>query len=153
MNNTLLMNIFAWSILGGLLHACHIVIHLDVSLFYRIVMHCFGPWYLRIYEECFGPWRYYLFLAWNSPATPGRNLLNEGLKRGHKESRQNILLEWPGSLGLWPGSGTRVWSFYGFKILQGIAEGPIGLVGWKMHLYCTLMHACQDSQPRKDSKK
>ena len=43
MSNTLLINIFAWSILGGLLHACQIVIHLDVLLFYRIVMHCFGP--------------------------------------------------------------------------------------------------------------
>ena len=40
MSNTLLINIFVWSILGGLLHTCQIVIHLDV-LFYRIVMHCF----------------------------------------------------------------------------------------------------------------
>ena len=42
MSYTLLINIFAWSILGGLLHACQIVVHLDVLLFYRIVMHCFG---------------------------------------------------------------------------------------------------------------
>ena len=34
---------FAWSIVGGLLHACQIVIHSDVLLFYRIVMHRFGP--------------------------------------------------------------------------------------------------------------
>ena len=33
---------FAWSILGGLLHASQIVIHFDVLLFYGIVMHCFG---------------------------------------------------------------------------------------------------------------
>ena len=50
----------------------------------------------------------------------------------------------------WPGSGTRVWYFYGFEILQGIAEGPIGLGGWKMYLYCTLMPTSQDSQPRKE---
>ena len=43
MSYTLLINIFAWFILGGLLHACQIVIHLDVLLFFRIVMHCFGP--------------------------------------------------------------------------------------------------------------
>ena len=30
---------FAWSILGGLLHACQIVIHSDVLLLDRIVMH------------------------------------------------------------------------------------------------------------------
>ena len=41
------------------------------------------------------------FFVWNSPVTPGRNLLSEGLE----------------------------------------------------HPYCTLMHSCQDSQPRKDSKK
>ena len=33
MSNTLLINIFAWSILGGLLHACQIVIYLDLLLF------------------------------------------------------------------------------------------------------------------------
>ena len=43
MSNILLINIFAWSNLGGLLHACQIVIHLDVLLFYRLVMYCFGP--------------------------------------------------------------------------------------------------------------
>ena len=43
MSNTLLINIFAWSIFGGLLHACQIVIHFDVLLSYGIVMHCFGP--------------------------------------------------------------------------------------------------------------
>ena len=42
-SNTLLIDIFAWSIFGGLLLACQIVIHLNVLLFYRIVMHCFGP--------------------------------------------------------------------------------------------------------------
>ena len=125
MSNTLLINIFAWSILGGLLHVCWIVIHFDVLLFYGIVMHCFGPWFLWIYEECFGPWRYCFFSLWNSPVTLGRNLLSEGLGCGHKEYRWNVLLEWLGSLGLWPGSGTRVWSFYGFEILQGIAESPI----------------------------
>ena len=38
MGNTLLINIFAWSILGGLLHVCQIVIHFDVLLFYGIVI-------------------------------------------------------------------------------------------------------------------
>ena len=52
-------------------------------------------------------------------------MLSKGPERGHKESRRNVLLEWKVSLGLWPGSGTRVWSFYGFEILQGITEGPI----------------------------
>ena len=33
---------FAWSILGGLLHSYHIVMHFDVLLFHGIVMHCFG---------------------------------------------------------------------------------------------------------------
>ena len=33
------------------------------------------------------------FCLWNSPVTPGRNLLSEGLGCGHKESRQNVLLE------------------------------------------------------------
>ena len=129
MSNTLLINTFVWSILGGLLHACQTMIHLDVFLLYRIVMHCFGPWFLWIYEECFGPWRYCFFLVWNSPVTPGRNLWSEGLEHGYQESRWNVLLEWPGSLGLWQGSGTRVWSFYGFEILQGIAEGHI-VFGW-----------------------
>ena len=142
MSNTLLINIFAWSVLGGLLHACQIVIHFDV-LFYGIVMHCFGPWFLWIYDECFGPWRYCFFSLWNYPVTPGRKLLSEGLGRGHKESRRNVWLEWPGSLGLWPWFGTRVWSFYGFEILQGIAEGPIVfledercicIVLWCMHV-------------------
>ena len=27
------------------------------------------------------------FSLWNSPVIPGRNLLSEGLGRGHKESR------------------------------------------------------------------
>ena len=31
--------------------------------------------------------------VWNSPVTPGRNLLSEGLGQGHKESRLNVLLE------------------------------------------------------------
>ena len=30
----------------------------ELWLFYRIVMHCFGPWFLWIHVECFGPWRY-----------------------------------------------------------------------------------------------
>ena len=55
MSNTLLINIFEWPILSGLLHVCQIVVHLDVLLFYRIVMHCFGQWFLWIYEEHFGP--------------------------------------------------------------------------------------------------
>ena len=55
MSNTLLLNIFAWSILGGLLHACQIEIHADVLLFYRVVMYCFVTWVLWIYDECFGP--------------------------------------------------------------------------------------------------
>ena len=55
MSNTLLINIFSWFILGGLLYACQIVIHLDVLLFHGIVMLCFGTWFLWIYEECFGP--------------------------------------------------------------------------------------------------
>ena len=120
MSNTLLINIFAWSILGGLLHVCQIVIHLDVLLFYRIVILCFGPWFLWIYEECFGPWRYCSF------SCGILQLLQVGtcwgLERGHTEPRRNVLLEWPGLLSLWSGSGTRVWSF---EILQGIAEGPI----------------------------
>ena len=33
------MNMFAWSIFGGLLHACQIVIHFDALLFYGIMMH------------------------------------------------------------------------------------------------------------------
>ena len=33
------------------------------------------------------------FSWWNSPVTPGRNLLSEGLERDHKESRRNVLLE------------------------------------------------------------
>ena len=35
-----------------------------------------------------------IVFSWlNSPVTPGRNLLSEGLGRGHKVSRRNILLE------------------------------------------------------------
>ena len=33
------------------------------------------------------------FSLWSSPVTPGRNLLSEGLRCGHKESRRNVLLE------------------------------------------------------------
>ena len=33
------------------------------------------------------------FSLWNSPVTPGRNLLSEGLEHGHEESRRNVLLE------------------------------------------------------------
>ena len=113
---------FAWSILGGLMHACQIVIHFDVMLFYGIVMHCFGAVIFMDLWGMFCALNILFFSSWNSPITPGRNLLSEGLERGHKESRRNVLLEWPGSLGLWTGSGTRVWSFYGFDILQGIAE-------------------------------
>ena len=150
MSNTLQINIFAWSILGGLLHACQIMIHLDVLLFYGIVMHCFGA---VIFVDLWGMFRalkILFFSWWNSTVTPGRNLLSEGLEGGHKKSRRNVLLVWSESLGFRPGSGTRVWSFFGFEIIQGIAEGPIVLGGWKMYLYCTLIPACQDSQPRKE---
>ena len=125
MSNTLLINIFAWSIFGGLLDACQIEIHLDVLLFYKTVMHCFRAMIFVDLWGIFWALKILFFSRWNSPVTPGRNLLREGLERGHKESRRNLLLEWPRSLGLWPGSGTRAWSFYGFEILQGIGEGPI----------------------------
>ena len=131
------------------LHACQIVIHFDVLLFYGIVMHCFGAVMFMDLWGMFWALKILFFSWWNSPVTPGRNLLSEGLECDHNESRRNVLLEWPGSLGLWPGSGTRVWSFYGFEILQGIAEGSIGLVGWKMHPYYAVRHACQDRQPCK----
>ena len=40
MGNTLLNKNFVWSILGGLLHACQIVIHSDV-LWYFVLGHDF----------------------------------------------------------------------------------------------------------------
>ena len=94
-----------WTILGGLQHACQIVIHSDV-LWYFVLGHdfCGMLWALKIL--CFS--------LWNSPVTPGRNLLSKELECGHEESRRNVLLEWPGSQSLWPGYGTRVWSFFGF---------------------------------------
>ena len=33
------------------------------------------------------------FSLWNSPVTPGRNLLSKELECGHEESRRNVLLE------------------------------------------------------------
>ena len=33
------------------------------------------------------------YSLWNSPVTPGSNLLSEELECGHEESRQNVLLE------------------------------------------------------------
>ena len=83
------------------------------------------------------------FSLWNSPVTASRSLLSEGLGLGQKESRWNVMLEWPGSLCLWQGFWTRVWSFYDFEILQEIAEGPIVfleeercicIVLWCMHV-------------------
>ena len=72
-------------------------------------MHCFGAVMFMDSWGMFWALMILYFSWWISPVTPGRNLLSEGLERGHKESRRNVLLEWPGSLGLWPGSGTRVW--------------------------------------------
>ena len=42
---------------------------------------------------------------------------------------------------LWPGFRTRVWSFYDFKILQGIAEGPIMFMNASV-LYCFCCCSC-----------
>ena len=39
------------------------------------------------------------------------------------------------------------------KFLQGIIEGPLCWEDKKMHPYGTLMHTCQDGQPRKYSKR
>ena len=33
------------------------------------------------------------FSLWNSPVTPGKNLLSEELECVHEESRRNVLLE------------------------------------------------------------
>ena len=38
------------------------------------------------------------------------------------------------------------------KFLQGIMEGPLCWKDKKMYPYGTLMHTCQDGQPRKYSK-
>ena len=65
------------------------------------------------------------FSLWNSPVTPGRNLLSKELECGHEESRRNVLLEWPGLLSLWPGYGSEYGSFRVLKFLQGIMEGPL----------------------------
>ena len=56
MSYTLLINIFAWSILGCLLPSCQIVKHFDVLLFYGIVMNCFGQWF-------YGFMRYYFLVC------------------------------------------------------------------------------------------
>ena len=115
MSNTLLINIFAWSILGGFT-AC--VSDCDTFWCIVILWKCDALFWAMIFMDFWGLFwalKILFFSLWNSP---GRNLLSEGLGRGHKESQWNILLELPGSLGLWPGSGTRVWSFYGFEILQ-----------------------------------
>ena len=120
----------------------------DCDTFWCIVIlkNCDALFWAMIFMDLWGMFwalKILFFSLWNSSVTPGRNLLSEGLGCGHKESRQNVLLEWPGSLGLWPGPGTRVWSFYGLKILQGIAEGPIVfledercicIVLWCMHV-------------------
>ena len=82
-----------WSILGGLLHACQIVIHSDVLLFDRIVMHCFGAMIFVDLCRMFWALKILGFSLWNSQVTPGRNLLSEGLECGHEESRRNVLLE------------------------------------------------------------
>ena len=82
------------------------------------------------------------FSLWNSPVTPGRNLLSKELKCGHEESRLNVLLEWPGSLSLWPGYGLEYGPFRVLKFLQGIMEGPlcwedkkcIRMVPWCTHV-------------------
>ena len=39
-----------------------------------------------------------------------------------------------------------------FRVLPGIIEGPLCWEDKKMHPYGTLMHTCQDGQPRKYSK-
>ena len=71
---------------------CQIVIHSDVlcliELRYFVLGHDFCSlcgmfWALKIL--CFS--------LWNSPVTPGRNLLSEELECGHEESRRNVLLE------------------------------------------------------------
>ena len=119
MSNTLIINIFAWSILGGLLHACQIVIHFDVLLFFRIMMHCFGPWFLWIYEEMQrGPLHFLI--------NPQKLCLEDERFGGRK---------------IWRTKDLEDERFGGRKIVFG---------GRKMHLYCTLMHACQDIQPRNE---
>ena len=88
---------------------------------------CARLWYIRMYcdtlfwamifvDFCGMLWalKILCFSLWNSPVTPVRNLLSKKLECGHEESRRNVLLKWPGSLSLWPGYGTRVWSFLGF---------------------------------------
>ena len=122
MSDTMLINIFAWSILGGLLHACQIVIHLDELLFHRIVMHCFWPWFLWIYEECFWALKI-LFFSFG--------ILQLLLIGTCWVKDWGVVIRNPGEMycwndqGHWLGLGTRVWSLYGFEILQGIAESPI----------------------------
>ena len=125
MSNTLLINI---------LHGLFLVVYCmrvrlcDTFGCIVILWNCDASFWAMIFMDLWGMFwalNILFFSLWNSPVTPGRNLLSEGMGRGHKEFRQNLLLEWPGSLGLWLGLGTRVWSFYGFEILQGIAEGPI----------------------------
>ena len=96
-------------------------------LFYVVYSMRARLWYIRMFcdtlfwamifvDFCGMLWalKILCFSLWNSPVTPGRNLLSKELECGHEESRRNVLLEWPGSLSLWPGYGTRVWSFLGF---------------------------------------
>ena len=58
-----------------------------------IFMDLYGMfWALKISFVCF----FFCFLFFwlrNSPVTPGRNLLSEGLECSHEESRRNVLLE------------------------------------------------------------
>ena len=106
----------------------------DCDIFWRIVIlrNCDALFWAMVFMNLWGMFwalKILFFSLWNSTVTPGRNLLSEGQGRDQKESRRNVLLEWPGSLGLWPGSGTRVRSFYGFEILQRNSRGPYFIFG------------------------
>ena len=64
---------------------------------YCCLMHCDALFRAMIFMGLCGMfWALkILFFFWlcNSPLTPGRKLLSEGLECGHEESRQNVLLE------------------------------------------------------------
>ena len=118
MGNTLLI-----SILRGLFS---VVYSMRARLWY-IRMYCDTLFWAMIFVDFCGMlWalKILCFSLWNSPFTPGRNLLSKELECGHEESRRNVLLEWPGSLSLWPGHRTRVWSFKGFEISSRNYGGP-----------------------------
>ena len=136
MGNTLLI-----SILRGLFY---VVYSMRARLWY-IRVYCDTLFWAMIFGDFWGMlWalKILCFSLWNSPVTPGRNLLSKELECGHEESRWNVLLEWPGSLSLWPDMGPEYGPFRVLKFLQGIMEGPlcwedkkcIRMVPWCTHV-------------------